>query len=512
MNNTKNSYSDLEHLELVARRIAESGVDITSNYGDWMDITFSCASLGEEAREPYHTICSQYPGYSREECDAKFDNCLRTSHGGITLGTLMKLAKDNGIDTSLPKGRRPMNEEQKRSSTKVKAELVANFLGEKSLRYDVLTQKTQQKQANGHWKEMTDREENDLYMECCSNVNENITLSLFQTVLNSNVVPEINPLKDYVESLPEWNPDMPDYIDQAASMVHMENAETDELWKRCFKKWFVNMVASWVKEEVSNHQVIVFVGKQGIYKSTWLNRLLPPQLSAYSCVQTEMEHMNKDEQLRAAEYGLINLDELDKLSDRGLNELKAQITIPHVDVRASYGRHKEKRVRVASYVGSGNKQEFLTDQTGNRRWLPFHVVSIDSPFDNELPYEGMYSQAMRLISDGFSYWFDINDVQELEGHVDEFMVPTSEEQLVQVYFSPIQAGEPGAEFLTLAEIAAKITSLGYLHKSVDLRQLGAIMTKLGFVKVRKGHSGTRGYIVLENSDIDLDNKRNPTMP
>ena len=505
---TTNSFTYLERLELLARRASESGVDITRDYNNWVNVTFACASLGEGAREAYHLICSQYAGYSREECDRQFDNCLRTGRGDITLGTLIKLAKDHGIDTSLPRGRRAKSEGG-RSSNDIKTEEIADFLKEKSLRYDLLTQKTQRRLKNDRWKEMTEREENDLYLECCSKSTENISQKLFSTVMNSNVVEEVNPLKNYVESLPEWTPDMPDFIDQAASMVHMDCPEAERLWHICFKKWFTAMVASWKDEGVSNHQVIVLVGVQGIYKSTWLNRLLPPELAAYSCIQTAMEKLDKDEQLRAAEYGLINLDELDKLTERGLNELKALITIPHVDVRASYGRHKEKRIRMASYVGSGNKLEFLTDQTGNRRWLPFHVIAIDSPFEHELPYIGMYSQAMHLINENFNYWFDPKDIQELKEHVEEFMVPTSEEQLVQVLFSPIQKGEPRAEFLTLAEIAAKISLKGSLRKSIDLRQLGTIMKKLGFVPDRKGHKGIRGYLVLEHTENDINNFHDP---
>ena len=58
MNTKQNAFTDLEHLELVARRIADSGADLTSDYNNWMAITFACASLGEGARESYHLICS----------------------------------------------------------------------------------------------------------------------------------------------------------------------------------------------------------------------------------------------------------------------------------------------------------------------------------------------------------------------------------------------------------------------------------------------------------------------
>lgn len=108
-----NSYSELEHLELVARRIAESGIDITSQYKDWITVTLACASVGESAREAYHTICSQYSGYDRKQCDEKFDNCLHTGRGDVRLASLMQLAKDCGVDISLPRGARQKTASQK---------------------------------------------------------------------------------------------------------------------------------------------------------------------------------------------------------------------------------------------------------------------------------------------------------------------------------------------------------------------------------------------------------------
>jgi len=251
------------------------------------------------------------------------------------------------------------------------------------------------------------------------------------------------------------------------------------------------------------------VGAQGIYKSTWLNRLMPPALRAYATDNIDIERLDKDEQLRAAEYGLINIDELDKLTDRQLNRIKSMITTTQVDVRAAYGHHKEKRIRVASYVASGNKEEFLTDQTGNRRWLPFHVLSIDSPFTHQMPHEGMFAQALHLLRTGFDYWFSLEDIRSMGEHVEQFMVPTSEEELIQVYFSPAKADQPGAAYLTVAEIAAKLKMCGNLSHEPDLRRLGSILKKLGYEQKRRGRSGTRGYIIYEHTDREVDNLRDP---
>jgi len=97
-----NNFTEIERLRLIAERLHTTKKDITATYDDWFHITAACASLGEEAREPYHLICSNYPGYKREECDQKFDNCLHSANGSITLGTLLKMAQDAGVDTTMP--------------------------------------------------------------------------------------------------------------------------------------------------------------------------------------------------------------------------------------------------------------------------------------------------------------------------------------------------------------------------------------------------------------------------
>ena len=391
----------------------------------------------------------------------------------------------------------------------VKTEIAAGFLSKQQLQYDVLSQKTRRRQEDGQWTELKERDENDLYMACCAETGANLSERLFHTVLNSSVVPEVNPLRDYVGSLPPWTPDQPDYIAQAAAMVHMATDGETELWRRCFAKWFVAMVAGWTADTVVNHQVIVLIGRQGIYKSTWLNSLMPPRLRAYATDNIDIDRLDKDEQIRAAEYGLVNIDELDKMTDRQLNRLKSMITTQSVDVRAPFGRHKEKRVRVASYVASGNKEEFLTDQTGNRRWLPFHVEAIDSPYQHGLPHDGMYAQARYLLEHGYNYWFDLPDIEAMERHVESFMIPTSEEQLIPVYFSPATGDDTSATFYTLAEISAKITTYGNLKKNPDPRRLGRIMTKLGFVRERRGHESTRGYYVREHTQSEIESRRHP---
>ena len=55
-----------------------------------------------------------------------------------------------------------------------------------------------------------------------------------------------------------------------------------------------------MNDEVVNQHVLVLIGMQGIYKTTWLERLLPPELRGYGCKLCNLHDMDKDDRLRTA--------------------------------------------------------------------------------------------------------------------------------------------------------------------------------------------------------------------
>ena len=277
------------------------------------------------------------------------------------------------------------------------------------LRHDVISNKVQI--SSPEWRDITTSDINDIVCDCSSESGLQITAREVLAVLQSHRIPDVHPLREYVLNCPDWNPDQPDWIGWLAKQVTVEGDEAaQEQWRLYFTKWFVAMVASWLRDEAVNQQVLVLIGRQGIFKTTWLEHLLPPELRAYGCKMANSTQLNKDERLRIAEYGLIALDEIDAMGTKELNVMKSVITASDVSERAAYGYTKERRIRLASFCASGNKQEFLTDLTGNRRWLPFQVEAIANPFYITLPYEAIYAQARYLIEMGFQYWFDLDDI------------------------------------------------------------------------------------------------------
>ena len=151
------------------------------------------------------------------------------------------------------------------------------------------------------------------------------------------------------------------------------------------KKWLVAMEAAWISPDVVNNVILVLIGEQGAYKTTWFNYLLPPQLKHYFYTKTNANRMSKDDLLTLTQYALVCCEELDTMRPAELNQLKATVTMTSIDERAAYAYYHEHRKHIASFCGTGNNPQFLSDPTGNRRWLPFEVASIVSPTRPSVP-------------------------------------------------------------------------------------------------------------------------------
>ena len=404
--------------------------------------------------------------------------------------------------------------------------ITENYLDFNRLRHDVIADKLQVRllgdEAKGkrqeYWKELSKHDINSIVCHCAQEYDANITSREVMTALQSDLIPDVHPLREYVLSCGEWTEEQPDWIDWVAQQVTVkplgdeakgDKARGERLWRGCFKKWFVAMVASWMKDEVVNHQVLVLIGKQGIFKTTWLEHLIPPHLRAYACKLANSNDLNKDERLRIAEFGLISLDKIDSMNNRELNQLKSIITSTDVNERAAYAYSKERRVRLASFCASGNRKDFLTDITGNRRWLPFEVESIQNPFFTILPYDLMYAQAWALANDPkFSYWFDLDEIETIEQHNQHFRDESNEEQLIDVYFSVPAEGASNAKFLTTAEISERLIYFGNIKRPLTLSRLGVLLSQKGFLSVRRGTPCRRGWLVYERDteEVNADRK------
>ena len=385
-------------------------------------------------------------------------------------------------------------------------EEIKAFLADKIyLRHNLITGRVECKLLSSYesdgtdWQPITDRIVNSLWVEI-SKLKPTRVQDIYR-VIESDFVPDFHPFCHYLERLPKW--DGRDYILSMSVSVSVKGGIDEQMrFADYLKKWLVGMVAGWIDDSVVNNVILVLIGEQGSYKTTWFNYLLPPELKQYFYTKTNANRMGRDDLLTLAQYGLVCCEELDTMRPAELNQLKAAVTMPSIDERAAYAHFHEHRKHIASFCGTGNNVEFLSDPTGNRRWLPFEIESIESPRDHPFDYTGIYSQAYALYQQGFQYWFSREEILKLQEHNRQFEAPRLEQELIDIYFRKPVGKEVG-EFMPVAR-ALQIVAGGITQK-LSAVTLGRAFKDLGFVNVVRNH--IRGYIIVQRSGEEIKSRQ-----
>lgn len=388
---------------------------------------------------------------------------------------------------------------------------IQNFLADRiMLRYNVVTRRTECHRLTDFgdeipqevlWEPISDRVVNSLWQELA--LEKPVRIQDMQRVIESDYVSNYDPFRFYLERLPKWNEEKGDYILELSLTVNVKGDGDEQiLFYQYLKKWLVAMVAGWVEPAVVNNVMLVLIGEQGAYKTTWFSHLLPPELQPYFYTKTNSGMVSKDDLLTLSQYGLMCWEELDSMQQKELNKLKAAMTMPSINERAAYARYHENRPHLASFCGTGNNVQFLSDPTGTRRWLPFEVENIDSPLSSSFNYEGIYAQAYSLYCQGFRYWFDRTEIERLTKHNQQFETSQSANELIDEHFrKPV--GIEGGDFLPASLILQLVG--GVNMRELSAATLGRALSSMGF-EYKLVH-GVRRYRVVRRTEAEKEQHR-----
>ena len=310
------------------------------------------------------------------------------------------------------------------------------------------------------------------------------------SIIESSFSPRINPIQEYFKGLPlvdvsSSSPFSLKAIPDLASCVVVRNSNK---WLPYLTKWLVAVVANAIDDrECRNHTCLVLTGEQGKFKTTFLDLLCPSKLHGYSYTG-KIYPQEKDTLTYIGQNLIVNIDDqLKALNKRDENELKNLITCPMVKYRMPYDKYVEEHPHLASFVASVNGNDFLTDPTGSRRFLPFEVLSIDIEKAKRISMDNVYAEAKALLKSGFRYWFDDDEIAELYRESEDFQVQTAEMELLLRCFEKPTEDNPHSSYMTTTEI---ITYLGlYMHHPLSLKHMGEALRKAGFEKVSKRREG-----------------------
>lgn len=209
--------------------------------------------------------------------------------------------------------------------------------------------------------------------------------------LNSDHVPVYQPIEEFLYDLPRW--DGKDHIGDLAKRVPCNNPH----WAQLFRRWFLSMIAHWrgLGKNHANSTSPILVGPQAYRKSTFCRLILPPCLQAYYTDSIDFSR-KRDAELYLNRFLLINMDEFDQI---GINQqpfLKHIMQKPVVNTRRPNASAVEELRRYASFIGTSNHKDLLTDTSGSRRYIGVEVtgvIDVVRPVD----YEQLYAQAMAAL-------------------------------------------------------------------------------------------------------------------
>ena len=320
--------------------------------------------------------------------------------------------------------------------------------------------------------------------------------NFLQAVIDSSYAREFNPFMDYIGKLKPWD-GVTDYIGQLADTVQ---AEDQEFWRKSFRRWFVGMLAGALQEEAVNHLVIILYSEQGKGKSTWIRRLLPPEWREYYR-NGMVEPGNKDHQILLSTHLIISMEEFEGVKPGDVAGLKRTITQESVTERKAYDTQAYNYVRHASFIASTNNRQCLQDIGGNRRFLPSAIKSLD--YRTPVNYEGIYAQAYALLKEGYKYWYEGEEIEELNRHNEQHRMKDPVEENLFVYFRKPEEEDMHVKWMPAAAILSKIAIFGKIQVNRQTTQTLVLSLEKYRFETRRDNQGSIEYKVVDRMEDEI---------
>ena len=295
--------------------------------------------------------------------------------------------------------------------------------------------------------------------------------------VQSDCIEAFHPFTSFLQQLPLW--DRTDRVTPLAQRVSPSN-----WWVQAFHCWMRGMVAQWMGiPGLHAHSIapLLISEEQGLCKSTFCKMLLPTALQDYYTDHFELR-AESQAALKLTRFGLINLDEYDRYSAAKQSELKNLMQMATPNLRRPYQHSFHALPRIASFIGTSNHKDLLTDPTGSRRFI---CMQLEQPIDCQTPidYPQLYAQLKTEIEEGMPTYFTHEEELVIMHHNDAFYKVPIAEEVFRTYFAPATKEEPNL-LLTAAQLFQQLQKQNSAAmRGVQPKALSHILTRLGIERV-----------------------------
>ena len=364
------------------------------------------------------------------------------------------IEKEAGLESS-------KEEVKKAKSSSLMQEVTAFLTSRYRFRFNVLTEETEVTNiannipdAHLRYAKVDERWMNTLSMEAIETGIDCWDRDI-QRFVRSRRISEYHPFTAYFEQLPEW-----DGTDRVSALAR--RVSDNPVWVNGFHRWMLGLSAQWMQFRSDTNNAnransinransvapLLVSSRQGLGKSTFCRLLMPDALKAYYTESYDLGSPASAEAKLAA-CGLINLDEFDKLSASKMPLLKNLMQASALNIRKAYKRSASALPRIASFIGTSNREDLLVDRTGSRRFL---CVSLEHAIDCVTPveHEQLYAQLKAELLSGERSWFNKEEEQAIQQHNALFYKHIPEEEVFRLCFRFATQEDHPQEVLTLS--------------------------------------------------------------
>ena len=350
---------------------------------------------------------------------------------------------------------------KKAKSCSLMQEVTAFLTSRYRFRFNVLTEETEVAEVTNNipdthlrYTKVDERWMNSLSMEAIETGIDCWDRDI-QRFVRSRRISEYHPFTAYFEQLPEW-----DGTDRVSALAR--RVSDNPVWVNGFHRWMLGLSAQWMQFHPDTNNAnransinransvapLLVSSRQGLGKSTFCRLLMPDALKAYYTESYDLSSPASAEAKLAA-CGLINLDEFDKLSASKMPLLKNLMQASALNIRKAYKRSASALPRIASFIGTSNREDLLVDRTGSRRFL---CVSLEHAIDCVTPveHEQLYAQLKAELLSGERSWFNKEEEQAIQQHNALFYKHIPEEEVFRLCFRFATQEDHPQEVLTLS--------------------------------------------------------------
>ena len=366
----------------------------------------------------------------------------------------------------------PMKAEVKTKKNSLLESLETYLFSHYDFRFNVLTEQTEYSPKNQADFNLVDqRTLNTLCIEA-RDQGINCWDKDVSRLMCSKKISNYHPFQDYLEHLPLW--DGQDRVTELALRV-----SDNPVWVNGFHRWMLGMTAQWLSMEsqCANAVAPLLVStEQGRCKSTFCSQLLPEALQGFYIDKFDITSVSGCEQ-KLSLFGLINMDEFDRYSERSQATLKNLMQLRKLTFRKSHRSYYSRLPRIASFIGTSNQKELLTDSTGSRRFL---CVEVKKKIDCTPPdYTQLYAQLKTELLAGERFWFNTEEEKEIQENNRAFYKQSPAQEIFFRCFR-LPKDEESGRMMTATEIFCRLQKkFPSALRNSNASQMGKALQTLG---------------------------------